>query len=330
MKTHRITLPAEWHALALRGVSRLLLPMRKQSGSVLDLKTMEARDVRFSTCPYRAGDRLALREPWSTEDGPYIYRSNYKNPAWHWPWQPASRMPLAACRCFYRVASVEPVRISEISEEHARECGFEPNVNGWEDAAPQAVTLWTEWFTGRVPDWAWSVRVEKEAKGMPKREPILSPEQTQRIRCRRRKATILRTAEKSVEAEITTLLQLAGWWVTKTDVIHATVDYGARGTRRIRHGEPGQPDLLAVRAPHLCRECIGGIGDGGPCRACVYGTIPGAILFIEVKAPDNPTVEPHQLAYHEVLRRDGFTVLVARSWADVVNQAAAAGVRVER
>lgn len=173
MKTHRIILPAEWHALALRGVSRLLLPMRPQPVDPLGgaIKGTSIRDGgskaalwtldRIHICPYRAGDRLALLEPWDRyEKEWFVYKEGYPEGDRYF-WKPASRMPLAACRCFYRVASVEPVRISEISEAHARECGFEPNVNGWADAAPQAVTLWTEWFTGRVPDWAWSVRVER-------------------------------------------------------------------------------------------------------------------------------------------------------------------------
>lgn len=201
MKTHRIILPAEWHALALRGVSRLLLPMRPQPVDPLGvaIKGTSIRDGgskaalwtldRIHICPYRAGDRLALLEPWWEYRSSEIHMIAWGNggtrclfgngkfqdepqkeiggklwvPSDYDIWKrfPASRMPLDACRCFYRVASVEPVRISEISEAHARECGFEPNVNGWADAAPQAVTLWTEWFTGRVPDWAWSVRVER-------------------------------------------------------------------------------------------------------------------------------------------------------------------------
>jgi len=134
MKTHRIILPAAQHEAALRGVDRLLLPMRLQPTREFDgfhwcarivgaprNQTLPfpgmAREVKpdcrtWDMChkvtgclarprsPYVPGDRLALLEPWMR------------------------RFPLTYYTCFYRVLTAEPVR----------EC----------DA------------------WAWAVKVEKE------------------------------------------------------------------------------------------------------------------------------------------------------------------------
>lgn len=185
MKTHRITLPAAWHALALRGVSRLLLPMKPQPAEIDGrlIYCFKLRKHGNAECvmqsgilvhdgPYRAGDRLALLEPWVRVDGRYATQQEWEeDPASRLPqaFGYASRMPLAACRCFYRVVSVEPVRISDISEEHARECGFEDEkVNEFPPVRSAKSPLYEAWLAvGRSgADWAWSVRVEKEDYGM--------------------------------------------------------------------------------------------------------------------------------------------------------------------
>lgn len=115
MKTHRIILPATQHAAALRGVDRLLLPMRDRH-IVYEKNGL----IREAVSPYVTGDRLALLEPWATRsDLPRpVFRADYRSAEFPYghiydettKWKPASRIPLSACRCFYRVLSVEPVR----------------------------------------------------------------------------------------------------------------------------------------------------------------------------------------------------------------------------
>lgn len=104
------------------------------------------------------------------------------------------------------------------------------------------------------------------------------------------------TRESSVEQEIRTMLELRGWRVHKIDVMRGvTVEYGSRGKRRFTEGFPGQPDMLAVR--------------------------PDAAIYIECKRPKGGRLSTMQAAAHAVLRRDGFTVIVARCWEDVVSGA---------
>lgn len=138
MTTHRIILPAAQHEAALRGVDRLLLPMRVQPETdevpgvawfhVGDRTYGGKRAFAEDGCIYKPGDRMALLEPFQ--------------PMRCMPWKPASRMPLRACRCFYRVLAVEPVR----------EC----------DAWVWAVRPVEPANSGL--NWAWAVRVERWTK----------------------------------------------------------------------------------------------------------------------------------------------------------------------
>ncbi len=147
-----------------------------------------------------------------------------------------------------------------------------------------------------------------------------------RIRTRRRR---VRVPEKSIQAEIVTLLQLAGWRVHVIDVIRGRhVQYGNR-TRILNQGDIGQPDLLAVRMEAYVVDCDT-VPSSGTVHAAdkIVGAL-GRVLYIETKAADG-RLSPIQTAFHEVLRREGYVVVVARSWADVVAGAAAEGVAVER
>lgn len=139
----------------------------------------------------------------------------------------------------------------------------------------------------------------------------LSEEQVAKIRRRRKR----RVPEKSIQAEIVALLQLSGWRVHVIDVIRGRrVQYGDR-TRILNQGDVGQPDLIAVRHDALSSRWA---------QAHVFEA-----LYIETKAADG-RLSPMQVAFHEVLRREGYVVIVARSWADVVAGAAAEGIKVER
>lgn len=110
------------------------------------------------------------------------------------------------------------------------------------------------------------------------------------------------TIEKSVESEIRTMLELRGWRVHKIDVMRGvTVDYGDRGRRRFSEGTPGQPDLIAVR-PWLTKP---------------YPNTVDQVLYIECKRPRGGKLSAAQIAAHAALRKDGFKVIVALSWADV-------------
>lgn len=121
------------------------------------------------------------------------------------------------------------------------------------------------------------------------------------------------TKESSVESEIRTLLELNGWRTHKIDVMRGvTVDYGARGKRRFSEGTPGQPDLIAMRPS--------GFGWSVGCT----------VLYIECKRPRGGNLSKAQEAMHGVLREEGYPVIVARSWRDVVEQARDCFITVER
>lgn len=55
------------------------------------------------------------------------------------------------------------------------------------------------------------------------------------------------TTEASVQAEIMAMAHAKGWHVWRTDVIHATVDHGSKGKRRVKQNTPGDPDLVMAR-----------------------------------------------------------------------------------
>lgn len=160
MKTHRIILPAAWHAKALAGVERLLLPMKTQPDKhfrvfrcICGVEAMPLTDdtkckcediylqdweVTNPRCPYTPADRLALLEPWGN---PSLNEYKYRAVGGNYHWKPASRMPLSACRCWYRVEAVEPVRLADISE------------------TGQVHHLRTSKLGRMVCDWAWSIQV---------------------------------------------------------------------------------------------------------------------------------------------------------------------------
>lgn len=124
-----------------------------------------------------------------------------------------------------------------------------------------------------------------------------------------------RITEASVESEIRTMLELNGWRVHKTDVMRGvTVDYGPKGKRRFSEGAAGQPDLLAVRCIWAAKAL--GLSNMAEC------------LYVECKAPGK-SPEPHQRAFHEVLRKEGFRVIVAQSWRQLVVDAELMGMKVE-
>jgi len=134
------------------------------------------------------------------------------------------------------------------------------------------------------------------------------------------------TSERSNEQEIIDLLLLNNWRVHKIDVLKGvSIEYrkgsAKASTRKFTDptAEEGQADLIAVR-PWAARALTAPY-IAAPRFDCLY---------IEVKAKGQRS-KPHQRAWAEVRRRDGFIVLSdCRSWADVVQGAARFGVQVER
>jgi hypothetical protein len=128
-------------------------------------------------------------------------------------------------------------------------------------------------------------------------------------------------SEKSIQGEIRTLLELAGWRVHWIEVFkNAKVQYedGQETMRKFSEGTAGQADLIAVR-PHRYRSWDKAEGHQ------LFEA-----LYIECKRRGKKS-RKNQVIWQEVTRRDGFIVLSdCRSWADVVNQARANGVEVER
>lgn len=102
------------------------------------------------------------------------------------------------------------------------------------------------------------------------------------------KTGMQREKEKSVESAIRTLAELYGWRVYKTDVFRGVeVRYpGSDKTRRFSEGTTGQPDLVMFPA--------------------------GGGLHVETKALDGK-LSAKQRIFHEVLRKDGYEVIVPRS-----------------
>lgn len=124
-----------------------------------------------------------------------------------------------------------------------------------------------------------------------------------------------RVSEKSVEAEIRTMLELNGWRTWKTDVFAgAQIAYEHKGKvshRRFSEGIVGQPDLIATRPFY--------VGDSRG----------GQILLVECKAPDGKLTAA-QKACHRVLEKEGYLVLTARSWADLLARAMSKGLFIGR
>ncbi len=159
MKTHRIILPAPWHARALAGATAVLLPMRPQPGLdtfigstepawlnpgrgflSISVRAFNEGGVDWA-CPYVPGDVLMCREAWAN---PGLNEYEYKLIGGKYRWQPASRMLAAACRLWLRVVRREALRVADMTEEWLRA--------GWEAAG------------GSREDWAWLVEVKREER----------------------------------------------------------------------------------------------------------------------------------------------------------------------
>lgn len=135
------------------------------------------------------------------------------------------------------------------------------------------------------------------------------------------------TTEASVQSEIMQRAQFAGWHVWRTDVIHATVDHGEKGKRRVKQNTPGDPDLVMARCRlnqmmYTVQVNLGAIKP--------HAHLPADFVAIECKRPKGGKTSATQKARHAVLRKDGITVIVARSWAEVVREARKIGLEVER
>lgn len=169
-KTHRITLPQWQHVAALAGATAVLLPLNagakkrlsEAGGTVLEAAAYHTgaperglawywkRNGTWNSTgsfhqPYAPGDLLMCREPWDTAESGYEYEldNTYEindGP----PWQPASRMPAAACRLWLRVVRPEALRVADVAEELRA---------GWEAAG------------GSREDWAWLAEVKREERG---------------------------------------------------------------------------------------------------------------------------------------------------------------------
>lgn len=132
------------------------------------------------------------------------------------------------------------------------------------------------------------------------------------------------TLEKHVSAELEELLAYNGWAVFRTDVIHAVVDYGDRGRRRVKQNMAGDPDLIATRSRMNAMSDVWQAYKGPPVH------LPSDVIMIETKRRSGGRLSRKQILRHEVLRKQGHTVIVARSWDELVRKADDLGLRVER
>lgn len=174
-KTHRITLPQPLHAAGLRGeVSMLLVRMRSQP-SVVDPEWHFGPSMDYG-CHYAPGDLIACREPWGAmENDAFFYPGHdVGGLALIGAVAPASRMPLAACRLWFRVQAVSACRVQDVIEEEACAMGFpthcaehtyrkvfrdpEERARARVDCFRQA---WEERYGHFIDDWAWKLKVER-------------------------------------------------------------------------------------------------------------------------------------------------------------------------
>lgn len=180
MKTHRVTLPTPIHAAALRGeVSMLLVRMKPQplieEGRSLTwfrfpgMSLGGKRNLVEVMSPYSPGDLIACREPWlyvgpgsgccetcdweASKTKAYKRQENFRYSGWGngVMFRPASRMPLAACRLWFRVQSVEACRVADVTEEEARAMGYREHAN-----CPASY-----WLPDGLGRWAWKLKVER-------------------------------------------------------------------------------------------------------------------------------------------------------------------------
>ncbi len=131
------------------------------------------------------------------------------------------------------------------------------------------------------------------------------------------------TKERSVEREILDLLAYNGWLARKHDVIKNVAEYGSGAKKRKRFidiGSAGDPDIWAARPQ----------GAKWITDTKFWASDGFDFLLIECKRPKGGKLSPAQTAAHAVLRKQGYVVIIARSWADVVKQSREAGVEVER
>lgn len=131
---------------------------------------------------HRPGDFIYCRETWGTytkdwEDSDrFLYRADYQDGAtgyWHEPeqinwcdlprWRPSIHMPREAARLFFRVTKVEVMRLEDVTEEFAREDGFQ---EGWDHEIRSVVSaewrfreFWLETY-GPDARWMWAYWLE--------------------------------------------------------------------------------------------------------------------------------------------------------------------------
>lgn len=131
------------------------------------------------------------------------------------------------------------------------------------------------------------------------------------------------TLEKDVRAGILAAFHLHGWRAFRIEPIHGTVDYGdSKGF--VSMNDKGDPDIIAVRSR------LNMLSDIGQAYKGPYQHLPDDALLVECKRPKGGKLSPEQIAKHAVLLREGITVIVARSWDEVVSEARKVGLEVER
>ena len=137
------------------------------------------------------------------------------------------------------------------------------------------------------------------------------------------------TLEKHVRESIIASFHLHGWRAYRIEPVSGVVDRGPSKTGKERRGflkmnNPGDPDIIAVR----CRFARIGLFTVENVGTQVQ--FPADVLFVECKRPKGGKVSTQQAAMHDVMRREGHTVIVATSWAEVVSEARKFGLEVER
>lgn len=114
--------------------------------------------VPYRPPKFRSGDYMYVRETWAHETfaqyEQYFYKADGENPAVE-KWRPSIHMPKEAARLFFKVTKVEVMRLEDVTEEFAREDGFQNDphctakakfIGFWLDTyGPDACWMWVYW-----------------------------------------------------------------------------------------------------------------------------------------------------------------------------------------
>lgn len=126
-------------------------------------------DVKPAFLP---GDFMYCRETWrktGTLSQPYAYRAseddlhlvgeNGESLTLKYRWIPSIHMPRAAARLFFRVTKVEAMRLDDVTEQFAREDGFQAYKGNTYSAIRLFRNFWSQTY-GPDAHWMWAYWTE--------------------------------------------------------------------------------------------------------------------------------------------------------------------------